>query len=296
MDLRYSREATVGTIVIVAIAVFVIGMMWLSGRSFTGCNTVTVQFANAAGLKDAAPVRISGYTVGKVRNVHLVEPGRVLADLCLPDRIRPKIDASAQIVSISLVGDYAVDFKPGTAPQPLPEGRVIIGTQEAGFTGLAEKLGARADTVLGNLQELTNAESTQQLKQTLQSTQELMATLARTLPATAAEANRTMAALRATGAQLDRTLSNPSLQRALDRSDSLAANLQAMTARLGATSARLDSVLALVQNGRGTLGKMATDSTLYRNLVGLTASMDSLMVELRRHPGKLNINPSVKIF
>ena len=38
MDLRYTREATVGAIVIVAIVVFVFGTMWLSGRSVGSDN------------------------------------------------------------------------------------------------------------------------------------------------------------------------------------------------------------------------------------------------------------------
>ena len=53
MDLRYSREATVGAIVLVAIVVFVFGTMWLSGRSVGSANVVRIQFDNVSGLKRA---------------------------------------------------------------------------------------------------------------------------------------------------------------------------------------------------------------------------------------------------
>jgi len=113
MDLRYSREATVGAIVIVAIVVFVYGTMWLSGRSVGSKNVVRMQFDNVSGLKRASPVRIAGVNVGKVEKIEFVDVGKVLVIASLPPKIRPRVDASAKIVSVTEVGDYAEGFSPG---------------------------------------------------------------------------------------------------------------------------------------------------------------------------------------
>jgi hypothetical protein len=43
MDLRFGKEAVVGTLVIVAVAIFVFGTMWLSGRSIGNRNVYEVQ-------------------------------------------------------------------------------------------------------------------------------------------------------------------------------------------------------------------------------------------------------------
>src|SRR4051794_3421343 len=126
MDLRYGREATVGALVIIAVLVFVFGTMWLSGRSVARGNVVTIQFSDVSGLKRASPVRVSGVAVGRVEKLTIVEVGKVLVLASLADEIQPRIDASAQIEAITLVGDYAVDFNPGRAAQPLPPGKVII--------------------------------------------------------------------------------------------------------------------------------------------------------------------------
>ena len=67
-----------------------------------------------------------------------------------------------------------------------------------------------------------------------------------------------------------------------------------MSAQFTATGARLDSVLMLVQTGRGTLGRFATDSALYWNMVRLTASLDSLVNDIKQHPGKIGV--TVKMF
>src|SRR4051795_8741142 len=125
MDLRYSREVIVGTIVTVAILVFIFGTMWLSGRSVSSDNLAHIRFANASGLKRASPVRVSGVNVGKVERIEFVDVGKVLVSASLPVKIRPRVDAEAKIVAVTLVGDYAVDYDPGSAGEFLGPGKVI---------------------------------------------------------------------------------------------------------------------------------------------------------------------------
>src|SRR5688500_18017204 len=137
MDFRYSREAVVGAIVTIAILVFIFGTMWLSGRSVSSDNLVRIQFANVSGLKRASPVRASGVNVGKVERIEFVDFGKVLVTASLPSKIRARVDAEAKIVSVTLVGDYAVDFDPGRAAEFLPPGKVILGTQDLGLSGRA---------------------------------------------------------------------------------------------------------------------------------------------------------------
>lgn len=296
MDLRYSREVAVGTIVLLAIAIFVFGTMWLSGRSMNPDDLLQIQFADVSGLKEASPVRISGVAVGKVERIRFVEPGKVLVGVSLPERIKPRLDAGAKIVSISLVGDYAVDLDPGQEGQELPRDRVIIGTQDPGLTGLAANLGGRADTLLTNLSEITNAETQRNLQSALKSMDRLLTVLADRLPETNREAARTMTSLRQLTDRLHTTLADPALGSTLRRMDTLSANTARMADQLAVTTARLDSVLQQVNSGQGTLGRLAADSTLYYNLVGVTAQFDSLVGELRRNPGKIQLTVPVKVF
>ena len=67
-----------------------------------------------------------------------------------------------------------------------------------------------------------------------------------------------------------------------------------MTAQLSTTSARLDTVLAGVSGGRGTIGKFATDTALYTDLREVSQSMRRLLDDLQKHPGKIPV--TVKIF
>ena len=300
MDLRV-REVTVGSIVIVAILVFIFGTMWLSGRRVASGNRVRMLFANVSGLKRASPVRVSGVNVGKVESIEFQDVGKVLVVASLPPKIHPRIDASAQIVSVTLVGDYAVDFDPGRSPQPLPSGRVILGTQEVGLSDRAALLADRADSVLLGAQMIVNQRTADQLQATLtalegtlKATKHTMEVLSDSRSGPTAELTRTMAAFRSLSTRLDSTLANPGLVRTLNRSDTLTGNLAAMSAQFAQTGARLDSVLAGVNSGRGTLGKFATDTGFYTDVRELTASMKRLLDELEKHPGKVPV--TVKIF
>jgi phospholipid/cholesterol/gamma-HCH transport system substrate-binding protein len=294
MDLRYSREVVVGAIVTVAILVFIFGTMWLSGRSVASENSVRIQFPNASGLKRASPVRVSGVNVGKVERIEFVEFGKVLVTASLPPKVRPKVDAQATIVSVTLVGDYAIDFDPGRAAEFLPSGRVIVGSQDLGLTGRALELSDRADSILIGAQAIVNKETAAQLRSTLtalegtlRATERTMRVFSDTSRGPGAELTKTMATFRQLGSRLDTTLANPALGRTLSRTDTLTGNLAGMTARL-------DSTLAAINRGQGTLGKFATDSGLYYDIRELSQSMKELLDELKKHPGKVPV--TIKLF
>jgi phospholipid/cholesterol/gamma-HCH transport system substrate-binding protein len=298
MDLRYSREATVGAIVVVAIIVFVFGTMWLSGRSVNSANTVRIQFDNVSGLKRASPVRVSGVNVGKVEKIEFVDVGKVLVVASLPPKIRPRVDASAKIVSVTLVGDYAVDFDPGRSSDFLPPGRTILGTQDLGLTGKATLLAERADSILLGAQGIVNTRTADQLRSTLTALEGTLKAAQRTMQIYAdtghgptAELTKTMSAFRQLSGRLDSTLASPAFSR---RTDSITANLAAMTSQFAATGARLDTLLAGMNRGQGTLGKFVTDSGLYYDIRELTQGMKKLLDELAKHPGKVPV--TVKLF
>jgi phospholipid/cholesterol/gamma-HCH transport system substrate-binding protein len=298
MDLRYSREATVGAIVILAIVVFVFGTMWLSGRSVGSENRIRMQFDNVSGLKRASPVRVSGVNVGKVEKIEFVDVGKVLVIASLPPKIRPRVDASARIVSVTLVGDYAVDFDPGRASEPLPPGRIILGTQDLGLSGRAAVLAERVDSMLLGAQGFVNERTADQLRSTLTALEGTLKAAQRTMQIYAdtgkgptAEITKTMSAFRLLSSRLDSTLASPAFSR---RTDSLTANLAAMTSQFAATGARLDTLLAGMNRGQGTLGKFVTDSGLYYDMREVTQGMKKLLDELAKHPGKVPV--TVKLF
>ena len=57
MDLNYKQEITVGTMVLVGIALFIAGTMWLKGTKIGREHLVRVEFADVGSLKVGGDVR-----------------------------------------------------------------------------------------------------------------------------------------------------------------------------------------------------------------------------------------------
>lgn len=303
MDLSYKREVSVGSLVILAVVLFIVGTSWLSGRSITADEDEfwKIQFQTAGNLKASSVVRISGVSVGKVERIKLVDIGKVLVMVTLPDNIVPRVDATAQIMAVGFVGDAAIEFNPGKAPQRLTRDRVIIGSQAGGLTDLAESLGKRADSVLTGAQKIMNDRTADEIQATLTALQGTLKAAERTMRVYGDAENgptgqitKTLASLERLTNRFDSTLGSPTLARTLGRADTLTGNLATMTAQLTSTGARLDTVLLNMNQGRGTMGKFATDTGLYTDLRQVSQSLKALLDDLKAHPGKIPV--TVEIF
>lgn len=289
MDLHYKREATVGALVIAGIAFFVVGTMWLGGKDFSGADRTVARFTDVGNLKKASPVTVSGVPVGKVEEVLLRGVGDVAVSMTLPGTIPLRADARAEIVSVGLVGDQAIKLLPGSAAEPLPAGAEIPGTMPGGFAEIGADLGARAGRVLEGAERFTAEENVVLLRQTLTSIERLTRTLADPRFAPTAELTRTLEALRRVLERTDRALADSTTRRTLARLDTVSASFDALARQATSASARLDTMLANVNAGRGTLGKFAADSGLYEDLRETNRSLQELLRSLAKEPGRLNV-------
>lgn len=301
MDLHYRREATVGLLVVAAIVVFVIGTGWLEGKAFGSGREFAVTVPDATGLKLGSAVSVQGVPAGRVTGIELAPPDQVRLRFRLNDGIVPKEDASAGVIEVSLVGEYAVALRLGTSTIPLPEGREIRPYVVSGLREAALTLKDKADTLLDGANAIVNRRTAdelyataKQLRRTLEATERVMRTYGDVSNGPVAELTATMQQFRALSARLDTALADPVVGRLTQRADTLTGNLGEMTRQLTATGTRLDSLLAGVQRGEGTLGRFAKDSAFHDQTVKLMQSMDSLLQDLRKHPGKIGV--TVKLF
>jgi phospholipid/cholesterol/gamma-HCH transport system substrate-binding protein len=295
MDLHYKQEATVGGLVLAGVAVFVLGTMWLSGRSLNASDQrVRARFTNVGNMKRGNPVKVSGVEMGRVEEIEFAGVGDVIVTMSLRQRVVPRADASVELASVGLVGDVFLDFSPGGAAEPLAADAVIIGTEERGLATLGTELGDQAKDVLTGLKEVANQRLADDLHNTLVSIQRLSETFASRREGPTAELEATMVSLQQLSRRIDSTLASPALDRTLTNLDTITVKLGRMTDQYTATGARLDSILASIDRGEGTIGRLVADSTVYVQLRDLTASIKAFVDDLRKHPGKITVQ--VKVF
>lgn len=294
MDLHYKQEVTVGVLVLTGLALFLAGTMWLRGGTFSRAPQYEIVFPDAGTLKRGSPVRVSGVELGSVERIEFVDVGRVVVGVKLQPRIVPRIDATARLASVGLVGDQVIVLHPGTAAEPLPPGRPIQGSLDRGFTEIGTDLGNQAKELMTGAQEFANREMADELKRTLGAVQRTLDLYADRTRGPTAELTRTMRSLDSLTRRLDSTVAAADLASAVRRGDTLLANLSRTSAEFATTAARVDSLLQRVNRGEGTMGKLMTDSLLYADLRRLSRSAQELMDELRKHPGKITLQ--VKVF
>jgi phospholipid/cholesterol/gamma-HCH transport system substrate-binding protein len=77
------------------------------------------------------------------------------------------------------------------------------------------------------------------------------------------------------------------------RIDTMSANITLLTGHLGRATASLDTLLGGMNRGEGTLGRMASDTSLYNNLNRTLVALTALLNDLRERPGRYL---TVKVF
>ncbi len=289
MDLYYKQEITVGALVLIALAVMVGGLMWLTGRSIGGGRrvAVSVEFQTVSGLTESDPVMISGVTVGRVAEVRLEEVGRVLVRLDVERRVRPRVDATAAVRSLDFLGAKFVAYTPGTAEDLLPDEAVIAGVGETDLASSAVELTDEATRTLLRAQALLSDETAAQIRRTLSAAERAMAVVARVGGGPlAASAESTLAAVHGAAAALDSTLSNPAISESLSQLDEISVSVREMTEGLAAVTTNLALLLAQMRSPEGTIGKALTDSTVYHDLHEVLQSLKLLLDDIRERPGR----------
>lgn len=281
-------ELLVGLFLIIATAVGVLGTIWLVRGGFSQGYPLYARFPWGSGLKVGQPVQLAGVDVGHVADVELEPDGTLLVRMAIDNEYGIPVGTTAQVISVGIFGDAAVALTPSVpSRQYIAHGdTVVVGSGTPSMNDLL----LRADSIERNVGAITVELERQlvaegglaDLRATIGATNRLIAQLgaiaaeqSRGLSATMASARRSVGAL--DSMVIDSTLRN--LQQA-------SANTSALTATLGETTTQLNAVLAQLQSGNGTAGRLLNDTTLYVDLRGLVQRLDSLAADLQRNPKK----------
>ncbi len=136
MESSRSMEIAVGAFVAAGLAaLFVLAMQVSNITAFqrTEGYTITGYFQNVGGLRERAPVSLSGVQIGRVSAITL-DQSRLEAQVAITIDARyddlPS-DTSASIRTSGLLGEQYISLEPGGMPDALKEGDELMLTQSA---------------------------------------------------------------------------------------------------------------------------------------------------------------------
>ena len=316
-----SNELKIGIVVLVAAFALFFGIRFLQGLPlFESGYDVVVAFDDSQGLSAGSAVRLSGVSVGAVRDVQLVDGGRdVLVTLGVESDVDIPRMSTFSVGGFAALGDVYVSIEPpegASAGRPLTDGdtvRAATGTDLMSLlTDSAGPLALRADTLLGtavttfqgveglvssssadlertiaNLRFITTATT-----QLLLAERERVGGITAALERAALSAERSALVAEGLAAEYGEAFSG---QGAVF-SDSLTATLTTMNARLRQldttltgldnVSARLDTTLTLVNSPDGSVGLMLRDPSFYYNVNATAASLEQLLTDFQNNPSR----------
>lgn len=287
-------EVLVGIVVTAAIAVVVLGSLWLARGGLSKGYPLYTKFPWGAGLKQGQPVLLVGVNVGYVDQVDLQQNGTLVTTLRIQKDYKVPVTSAATVVPNGIFGDMAVALTP-SRPDPKafnPGDTVPIGPSTPGIAQITSK----ADSITRSVNAMTSALEREMvagggirdLRNTIAATNRMVNEFAAVATEQSRQLTATMTSLRrATSAidpaKVDSTITN---------FRTASANMAAMSADLKETSSKLDAILAKVDSGPGSAAKLLNDPGAYNDVRGLLQRMDSLLADIKRNP-KRYINVSV---
>ena len=295
--MKISNETKVGIIAATAITIFIIGFNFLKGESlFSSNNTYYAVYTEVDGLFRSNPVVLNGYKVGHVNSVEMDHENlNLIVEVQIPSTIKLPANTILKITNNDLLGSKAVEIQMGDTNLLASNGDTLTSDKDAGMaqalTSVLSPLSEKVDAVLGDIDTALNDVS---LNSTLADLSDALAAFKKTT-------YNINGMLEGKDEQLDQILNNiqnitadvkastpkiksimASLETTSDEISKL--DLTSLSEELTKTIDELKTTLAAIQNGEGTLGKLATDDELWINLNATTKTLDSLANDIITYP------------
>ena len=285
MKTVFTKEAKIGLVSIVCLALLYIGINYLKGVNlFKPVNHYYVAFSNVKGVTVSSPVFVEGFKVGLVREItyDYDTTGKISVLVSLEDKMRINKGSYITVVNSFLGGaelhihlntfvdDY---FHSGDTIEGRMEADMMTSVQENLLPGI-EQMMPKLDSILGGLQTLVNHPA---LTQSL------------------THIEQTTASLEHSSLRLDQILAKD-VPVIMENIKGITANFELVSGQLkdldlvetmqtvNATLANLKLTTDKLNSADNSLGLLLNDRQLYDNLNGTMENASLLLLDLREHP------------
>ena len=285
MKTVFTKEAKIGLVSIVSLALLYLGINYLKGVNlFKPVNHYYVAFSNVKGVTVSSPVFVEGFKVGLVREISYDydTTGKISVLVSLEDKMRINKGSYITVVNSFLGGaelhihlntfvdDY---FHSGDTIEGRMETDMMTSVQENLLPGI-EQMMPKLDSILGGLQTVVNHPA---LTQSL------------------AHVEQTTASLEHSSRRLDQLLAKD-VPVIVENLKGITANFESVSGQLkeldlvgtmrtvNATLANLKLTTDKLNSADNSLGLLLNDRQLYDNLNGTMENASLLLLDLREHP------------
>jgi phospholipid/cholesterol/gamma-HCH transport system substrate-binding protein len=292
---RFSKEIKVGLFAIITISMFYLGFNFLKGiEFFSRSNRYYVIYKDVGGLTKSNPVTISGFNVGRVADISLLQnDGNIVLvaldierDIILGDSAVAKLDAN-------FLGEVSIVVEVGDILRPIEPYDTLFSRVDPGLTEMlvssAQPITDNLPVTIANLNALLEdlQGSGEGLKKALDSFTKTSNTLNYTLNENREGIKTALVEYRDLAKKLNSSMDGlkPLISKFNVLADSLnnlelANTVKKLNTMLEETSATVTAF----RNKESTLGKLMYEDSLYNNLNSTMLALDSLLIHMNENP------------
>lgn len=310
--MNISKEFKIGVTVTAAIGLFIWGFNFLKGSNlFSQKYILYAVYPKIDGLIEANPILINGYKVGQINEISLTKLKNgeygVLVKFLLTEDVNIPKKSIARAVSADLLGSKAVEIVYSDNTEFVSSGDTLLSESEEGLKSAvskqlaplqlkAEGLISSIDSVMTVVTTVLNVRTRENLDKSFESIKkaieslehtaykldDLVATEKAKISSIMTKLNSLATTLDNDKAKIDNIITNFSTL-----SDSLSkSQLKSAINNADKTLKELNQTMAQINSGKGTMGKLLKNDSLYNNLNNASADLDKLLIDLKENPGR----------
>lgn len=285
-------EIRVGIVVVLASVILVTGVMWFQKFKLVEKRYYFfTRFEEVGRLQSDDPIVINGVESGRVRSVKLGDR-EVIVEMGIREGVTIPDDSRIVLKSIGIMGERFVSITRGESTTHVAPGDTIEGQF---LMGLSEVMGA-AGSVIDEL-----AETSRNLREILdsltgggklQSSVDDLATASENLRAIMTDnqprLSRAIAGFERVSTRLDSLVENhyASLDSSVASFGRAGGQIETAVNRLTEASTDLKEITERLRSGKGSLGKLLAEDDFVDRLNATIADLDSLVNDIKLHPGR----------
>lgn len=295
--MKLYKEAKIGLIAVVIIALFIWGYGFLKSRNiFKPRDSYYAVYDDIDGLIESSQVLLKGYKVGAVNTIKFdyKKSGKFIVKFSLEERVKIPKNSIAQLISaspISTTKDMKLIFS--NSNEYYEPGDTLLSGIDKGLSGVLDLLTKKAevmltslDTSLTSVNKIFNDSTRESLRKAIKDFRSITNSLSQSLGENG-DINKSMENLKSVSQNLknnNEQLTNI-IHNVSSLSDSLSkTEIKAMIANANRSLSNADSILASIKEGEGSLGLLVNNDTLYYNLKNASESLNKLLQDLYEHP------------
>ena len=273
-------------------------MTLTSPTMFRGRYFLNTTVANAAGIRKGDPVQMRGVNIGRVLSFRIGEQG-VQLQLEIEKTYAVPSDSRAELRSSGLLAGMVVEVVPGRSPRSLAPGEELPGANGPGVFDKVQSLAGEADQVAERMQRLLSDKTIRNVEDGSGQMKDVLRQASAVLSDQRGGLQELSRSLRSSAAGIERVATSPELERTVKQMDELTRRVDSLVTTMDRSAKSFDAVVARIDNGQGTLGRLSRDEVLYERVSQAALDFDKAALELqklvedvRRQPKKY-INLSV---